>query len=168
MSIDNIQLSGYLCQELYRNSIVEADQPAESNQLVGQIKIKSLGNNASHILFVVADAEHSFLADNEMKLLINLLSACNISMGDIALVNFCQDTNIDYKYLQSAFAPKKILSFGVTPAQLQLPFTIPPFQIHEYDEVKYLFNPALPNFQEDVELKKQLWNCLKKLILNKK
>jgi hypothetical protein len=165
MSIDNIQLSGYLCQNMFAKSLIGEIQTTNSNELPKKTKIASLGENKRNILFLVNNKEFKFLSDKEMKLLSDLISACKLSMADISLVNFNQNPGINYQDLVEQFHSKKILIFGIALSELQLPFTIPFFQIQKFHEQVYLTNPSLEEFISNINLKKELWNCLKKLFL---
>ncbi|HEV2833490.1 MAG TPA: hypothetical protein VGW31_16030 [Hanamia sp.] len=165
MSIDNIQLSGYLCQNMFAKSLIGEIQTTNSNELPKKTKIASLGENKRNILFLVNNKEFKFLSDKEMKLLSDLISACKLSMADISLVNFNQNPGINYQDLVEQFHSKKILIFGIALSELQLPFTIPFFQIQKFQEQVYLTNPSLEDFISNVNLKKELWNCLKKIFL---
>ena len=171
MSIDNIQLNSYLCEKMFSKTLLDLTKTAGTgnNQqdvkknLSKKIKINSLGDNERNILFLVNNNENKFLADDEMKLLTDLLQACKISMGDIALVNFYENREMNYQELLEQFQSKKILMFGVSAADLDLPFAIPFFQIQKFQEQIYMICPSLSDFINNVELKKDLWKSLKKI-----
>jgi hypothetical protein len=165
MSIDNIQLPGYLCQNMFAKSLIGEIQTTNSSGISEKPKIASLGENKENILFLVNNKEYKFLSDKEMKLLSDLISACKLSMADISLVNFHQNPGINYQDLVEQFHSKKILIFGTAPSELGLPFTIPFFQIQKFHEQVYLTNPSLESFISNVNLKKELWKCLKKMFL---
>lgn len=168
MSIDNIQLPGYLCQKMFTKTLLDKAEPGAVNTISKKIKIASLGENEANILFLVNNAQNKFLADNEMKLLSDLLTACRISMADIALVNYHHNQKINYNDLIDQFKSKKLLIFGVSASDLDLPFTIPFFQIQKFQEQTYIIGPSLSDFINNVELKKELWNSLKKIFLLQK
>lgn len=185
MSIDTIQLPGHLCQIMYTNSLIEASKTIEKkahklqpeiikNDIISSVPVKeiqaktiinSLGENKGNILFLVNNDQNKFLADDEMKLLSDLLTACKITMADIALVNYHQHPELNYQELSHQFQPKKVLIFGITTSELQLPFTIPFFQIQKFQEKIYMVSPSLSDFLNNKELKMSLWNSLKKIFL---
>lgn len=162
MGLDNIQLTKETCINFYRKSLVNAGSVIEK-----KITIKSLGENQQNILFIVKDADHKFLADDEMTLLSNLIAACKLSMADISLVNYYSNQN-DYQQFAEQFHPQKILLFGVTTEEVNLPFEIPFFQIQSYEKRLYMTSPLLKDFLNNTDLKKQLWSCLQKLFPTKK
>ena len=168
MSIDQIQLPAYLCRQMFSKSLLDKAKTEGDAAPTEKIKLTALGANGRNILFLVNDTQNKFLAENEMKLLSDLLNACKISMEDIVLVNYDQNRSVNYRDLTEQFESKKILIFGVTAADLELPFTIPFFQIQKYQEQTYLICPSLSDFSENVSLKKELWNCLKKIFLTGK
>ena len=165
MSIDQIQLPGYLCRQMFAKSLLDKGKPVGDASPTEKIKLTALGANERNILFLVNDPQHKFLAETEMKLLSDLLNACKISMEDIVLVNYDQNRGVNYRDLTNQFQSKKVLIFGVAAADLELPFTIPFFQIQKYQEQTYLIGPSLSDFTNNVGLKKELWNCLKKIFL---
>ena len=187
MSLDNIQLSGHLCQIMYAKSLIgiqnsgeiKVDKPQPEKKKAASVQesekiesvattISSLGENNGHILFLVNDANNKFLADDEMKLLSDLLTACKISMADIALVNYHQHPGVSYQTLTKQFQPKKLLIFGVTASELDLPFAIPFFQLQKFQEQLYMISPSLTGFLNNIDLKKELWTSLKKIFLLQK
>jgi hypothetical protein len=162
MSLDNIQLSKETCKNLFAKNLVELEEKGDKKE----IAISSLGENQQQILFIVNEPEQRFLPDDEMSLLSNLITACKLSMADIALVNFYHN-RFDYQDFATQFHPIKILLFGVSTEELNLPFTIPFFQIQQFQEQLYLTAPSLKNFLDNKDLKKDLWTSLQKLFLKK-
>ena len=78
MSLNNIQFSSYLCHNLYAKSLILTKEI--SNTSTGKIEISSLGGNQKKVLFLVNNAETKFLDNDEMTLLTNLITACQLSM----------------------------------------------------------------------------------------
>lgn len=166
MSLDNIQLSKKECQILFAKNLIEKTQDAVTDTVSKEIKINSLGGNQKQILFLVNDSQNKFLPDNEMDLLSNLITACKLSMEDIALVNH-YNTFVNYHQLTENFQSKKILMFGITTSDLELPFSIPFFQIQPFQQQLYMTAPPLNDFLNNKNLKKDLWISLQKLFLLK-
>ncbi|MEO6843703.1 MAG: hypothetical protein ABI184_00950 [Ginsengibacter sp.] len=166
MSLDTIRLSKNARQILFAKSLVEAAPAEELADKGTQIRINSLGGNKKNILFLVTDSQNKFLPDEQMDLLSNLISACKLTMADIALVNY-YDISLNYLQLSGHFQSKKVLMFGIETSALQLPFTIPHFQIQPFLEQLYVTAPPLNHFLNNKDLKKELWTCLQKLFLNK-
>jgi hypothetical protein len=166
MSLDNIQLTKETCIDFYRKNLVAAGS-VEEDEIEKKPTINSLGENQQNILFIVKDAEHKFLADDEMTLLSNLIAACKLSMADISLVNYYSN-QYDYQQFIEQLHPQKILLFGVNTRELDLPFEIPFFQIQSFQNQLYMTAPLLKDFLNNTDLKKQLWTGLQKIFSLKK
>lgn len=164
MSLDNIQLSGQTCEILFKHNIISASTPEIIPDSLKKSEIKSLGDNRKQILFLVNNLNSGFLPEEEMELLTNLLTACKLSVADIALVNFNSNKK-SYEEFNDEFSPKKILIFGIGTNELELPFAIPYFQIQSFHQQFYLSAPSLNEFINNKNLKKELWVCLQKLFL---
>ena len=164
MSLDNIQLSKKERRILFSKTLVDSIQSADAASVTKEIKINSLGGNQRNTLFLVTDSQNKFLPDDEMDLLSNLITACKLSMADIALINYF-NISLDYRQLTDHFQPKKILMFGISTSDLELPFSIPFFQIQQFQEQSYITAPPLTDFFKNKDLKKQLWASLQKLFL---
>lgn len=165
MSLDNIQLSALLVEKLYNKSLVDlnnnkAPQPARAGG-----DINRLGNNGKNILIIINETNAAFLEDSDLNLLLGILTACKLSMADIALVNFDKSPHIRYELLNEHFNPATILLFGVEPGQLDFPLHFPHYQLQQYNGQHYLSSPALKVLGTDVASKKQLWPCLQKHFL---
>lgn len=164
MSIDNIQLPISLYQSLFKKTLVDLQTKFSGDKNhKKEAGIDFLGGNEKNIAFVVKNEQHKFLNDNELKFLSGLIDACNITMGDIAIVNFACHKDVTYKDLLSCLASQRVLCFGVSAADIDLPFAIPNFQIQVFEETQYIFCPGLEQLQEDLDSKKQLWTSLQKI-----
>ena len=128
MSLDNIQLPGFLYQSMFKNSLVDLKRDNGDKVLKKETQIDFLGGNEKKIIFLANDSQSKFLGDVQMKFLYDLLTACRLTMADIAFVNFFQNNSISYRELTAQLHPKTILIFGVSANELDLPFAIPFFQ----------------------------------------
>ncbi|MGN6264966.1 MAG: hypothetical protein ACTHM5_04805 [Ginsengibacter sp.] len=164
MSLDNMLLTQQSCAILYPRSLVENDDRKSESNTEPDFSISSLGQNQSHILFIINNSDYKFLSDDEMEVLGKLLTACNLSMADIALVNYYFN-QCDYQQFNQQFTPKKTLIFGVKTTKLQLPFDIPHFQVQPFQTQLYLTAPGFETFLKNTDLKRQLWASLQKLFL---
>lgn len=162
MSLDNIQLSYEICSVLFNTNLIADAAPNLKEDFVEKPPIESLGENQQKALFIVNDESCKFLPDKEMELLTKLVSACKLSLADIALVNFSSN-RYSYQQFNEQFEPEKILIFGVTNAELGLPFDIPAFQVQKFQQQLYLTAPPLHEFVNNTSLKKELWIALQKI-----
>ena len=163
MSLDNIQLPAFLIQELYKNSLVEFESPEPVQKIEVKSSINILGNNRSKVIIVVENNEAAFLPDNQLNFLLGILSACKLTMEDVAIINIHINKAITYKSITLELKAEKIILFGVTPAQLNLPVEFPSYQIQQYNNQTYVTAAILANIESDKTEKTKLWNCLKQI-----
>ena len=163
MTIDNIHLTDFVCQNLFSNHLIGQNEVQETLVKPEQKVISHLGLNQKNILFLVNNPANKYLEDAEMEMLTNLLTACKLSVADIALVNYAHCAPVTYDELIAEFNSEKLLIFGISTSDLKLPFNVPDFQIQKFQHQTYLFNPSMNSILNEVHLKKNLWNSLKKL-----
>ena len=163
MSLDNIQLPPFLVRELYKNSLVEADNQQLNTQILKGNDLLFLGKNQKNILLIVEEQNAVYLPDEDLNFLVDILKACNLSLSDTALINFFQNKAINYRSLLEKFKPETILFFGIEPAKLDFPLQFPHYQLQAYNNQTYLSGPSLKELAADVEKKKLFWACLRKL-----
>ena len=162
MGLDNIQLSPSLLLQLYNKTLIDLTGLQQKSPVTQQYNIPFLGKNEKKILVLVNETDTTFLPVTDLNLLINILSACKITMADIALINFDKNREINYDILMNYFEPASVLLFGINPADLQFPMHFPHYQLQHYNNQTYICAPALKILATDKEKKKQLWNSLQK------
>lgn len=164
MSLDNIQLSPFLVQQLYKKTLFEIDGIKKAPVIQQSSAISYLGKNDKHIVVVVNESDAAFLPDADLNLLVGILTACKLSLADIALVNFNKNPGIGYDQLMTDFSPNTVFLFGIEPIELQFPLHFPNFQLQQYNDQTYISAPSLKLLSENKEQKKELWACLQKYI----
>jgi DNA polymerase III psi subunit len=163
MTIDHVPLPAFLYQSIFRNSLVDSKAGKAPIVFPEEAQIDFLGGNEKKIIFLINDSQNKFPGDIQIKFINDLLTACQLTMTDIALVNFSYVNSINYRELTSRLHPKKVLIFGLSADKLDLPFTIPFFQMQNFQEQVYMMSPSIAELQTNVELRKQLWGCLQKI-----
>ena len=163
MSLDKIQLPVFLYQSIFKNNLVIIKSENTDKSLKKESKISFLGGNKKKIIFIGKDNHNKFLGDNQMKFLNDLLDACYLTMADISFLNFRDNNTFTYLDITEQLCPKKILIFGVTQKELDLPFEIPFFQVQNFNAQVYVICPSLEEIRLNKDLKKQLWNCFQKI-----
>jgi len=162
MSLDNIQLTPFLVQNLYTKTLVELNNVQEALPEKTAPHIPSLGQNAKSILLLVNEKESPFASDDDLKLLVGILTACKLSLADVALVNFNKNQTLTYDQLMDYFNPGFVILFGVLPKDLSFPLHFPNYQLQKYNNQTFLCAPSLKMLGVVTEEKKQLWNSLQK------
>jgi hypothetical protein len=161
MSLDNIQMPPILVQNLYRRSLVALDSDQQESEPVHKPAFNFLGKNERSILLIVDVDGTAFLPDQDLSFLMGVLSACKITMADVALVNKKNSPGLAYDTIMEEFKPGKIIFFGVQPANLDFPLQFPEYKLQNYNSQVYLSAPDLSTISSQKDQKVLLWNCLK-------
>ena len=183
MSLNNIQLKGFVVSELYRDNLLASEtadtapapavaaptpvkRPATPEPEASPSGYKVLGNNKRRISIVVNAPGALFLPDDQLNVLTRMLEACRMNMGDVAIVNHAA-APVAIGALKQQLQPSFVLLFGPTPPDIGLPMDFPVFKIQPYDQCTYLTAPSLAELvrpgEESKLLKSKLWGCLKTL-----
>jgi hypothetical protein len=176
MSINNIELTGAMLNELFRNTLVDdtENKPAIINiseRLEGPVPavnkqsegIKYLGNNKKNILLLMKYPDAVYLPDPALQFLTGILGACQLSLDDVAIINLAVYPNTTFKEVMSFFNSRIIMLFGIEPASIGLPINFPHFQLQAFTGYTFLYSPSLEELENNKELKIKLWSCLKRL-----
>lgn len=163
MSLDNIQLTPFLVTELYKNSLIDTDNQQLKPELPEENGLVFLGNNQKNILLIVLEENAVYLPDKDLNFLVDILTACKLSLSDTALINVFENKGINYKILLEKFKPAIIVLFGIEPSKLEFPLQFPYYQLQQYNNQTYLNAPSLNALAADKQKKLQLWASLKKL-----
>lgn len=125
-----------------------------------------LGNNGKKVTILIKEADVAFINDQHLQFLSNILNACKLNLGDIALVNHLNNALV-YADLKQKLQPKFIIAFDLQTKEIQLPFTIPNYQVQLHDNCKFLFATSLKTMEGDSQEAKQekskLWASLKNM-----
>lgn len=185
MSFENIQLPDFVVAGLYKDALVILNdvqasvphtvtptppQPEDKIQQPAQpVKPDTpwyLGNNNKQITIVVKDANAVHVNDKHLDFLGKLLSACKLNLGDVAIVNRATKA-VDYNQLKEILQPKHLILFDVNAQDIQLPFTVPHYQVQAYGGSSFLLAPSLVMIDGDTQEakleKSKLWLSLKKM-----
>ena len=177
MNTKKITLPDFIIADIYKNHLVEIANTAETPNKIKASTIvddalnitdvpKFLGENKKKVSILVSDSKAKFINDNELAFLTKILSACNLDMADIAIVN-TNNTQISFEQLQQALTPTYLLLIDVKPTSIQLPFTMPDFQVQQFSSCTIICIPSLSTMlKENAEsklLKGKLWTSLKKV-----
>ncbi len=163
MSLDNIQLPAAVVQALYSKSLYDLNANKSTVNNIQGGEIIFLGNNLKKVILLVNTEEALYLPDDELNFLLGILTACRLSMADIALINVSKNKALNYTSITEQLQAENIFLFGVDVAYLELPLQFPHYQIQQFNKQVYLSSVALSKLQADKEEKLKLWNCLKKI-----
>lgn len=167
------RLPAFILADWYKNDLVIAGNGYTSlRKSVIPVKkrepvvIKQLGDHLQKITILVNSAEGAFLSDKEFTLLSNILKACNLTMADVAIVNWYR-TPANFTEIKQQLGPKFLLLFQVTTSEIDLPFSIPMYQIQQYDQCELLQSASLEQMLGETDAakleKSKLWSALRKM-----
>ena len=162
MSLNNIQLPGFILQDLFQKNLVDICNVNTEKPTVSKTGIPFSGDNHQQIIVLINNPNEEFISAEQQIFLNGILNACKLTMKDVALINLTAKT-LHYQTIIKEFSPKIFLLFGVSPAAVQLPFVIPEFQKQMHNNLFYLSAPSLTELQNNKELKRKLWDLLKQL-----
>jgi hypothetical protein len=193
-SFGKIQLPGFILADLYKDNLVLYDDVVQvqnketiiaaqpiidpiiekpSSPIKTSITAENtvykkwfLGDNNKHIAILVKDEESVFLRDEWLQFLSTILGACKLNIGDVAIVN-CANYNTSYSQLNESISPQYFLLFDVSAKDIQLPFTVPDYQLQKFGNAQFLMAPSLSQMlgnSETVKVAKtKLWMSLKQM-----
>ena len=166
MSLDNIQLNTRVVADLYRNDLIslENNQP-EANQVIAE-NVAYLGKNANHILILIKEPGHKYLAEEDLNFLSKILAAVQLTLADVAIVNCYENPAANYENLIEHLKPSKIIFFEVKAHELGFPLQFAAYKPQKYNGQTYLAAASLQFLQDNFEEKKQFWEALKQLFSN--
>ncbi len=165
MSVDNIELTPFLIAGLFKNSLIEMDPTPVIEEALPIASFTILGNNRSRVTIIVDDTANLYLPDEQLNFLLGILSACKMTMEDVAIININKNKAVTYKSIEVELKADKIILFGVTAAQIGLPLEFPFYQIQQFNKQTYVAAGLLKHIEKDKAEKTKLWNCLKQIFI---
>ena len=168
MSLDIIKLPPIIIQNLYKKSLVLSnDYPATDIEIPNvTASLSMLGNNKQRILILVANNESLYLPDEELTFLTDILSACKLTIQDVAILNIYKNENNSYAFITKALLVDKILLFGIKTSEIMLALELSNYIIQSYNNQILVAAPPLSILKNDKTEKTKLWHLLKQLFLN--
>ena len=140
-------------------------QPTTNNEQRTSTTVPYLGKNQKKIAILVSSPKEAHLPENELTFLTNVLQACHLNLGDVAIVNHAR-TPLTPAVLREQLESEYILVFGAPvhdPALSQQPSFVPLAQ----NGYSIVLVPSLTQLNstgpEAKPLKQKLWICLKQL-----
>jgi hypothetical protein len=170
MDINHIQLPPIVIAELYTSSLIETGEISAKVQPVIALADnkttvparKSLGENKKNILIIVSYTDAVHIPDGALQFLTNMLTACKLSLADVAIVNIHAQP-VTYKELLHEYKSRIALLFDTEPASFGLPMSFPFFQIQPFANCSFLYVPSLKELEDDKVQKSKLWVSLRRL-----
>ncbi len=163
MSLEILNLPPIVLQQLFKDSLVDLKNDERPPSRTKRNEYATLGNNEKEILILISSEEALYLPDDQLNFLVGILSACGLTMNDVAILNTKKNTAVTYDLINQELKSKTILLFGVTVEEIQLPITFPDYQVQKFNNQVYLTAPILSQLQSDKAEKSKLWSSLKQI-----
>lgn len=163
MSLVNFQLPPIVIQNLFSNSLVELNNIQEQSTIPSDNTISWLGNNEKRVLIIIYNKESLYLPDPLLEFLLGVLTACKLTLGDVAVVNIHKTGPISYQELGRHLKIDKVILFGIGLDAIELPLKFPDYQLQKYNDMIFLSVPTLDILLNNKEEKTRLWTCLQKM-----
>ncbi len=158
MGINHIRLSAELIGMLYPETLVAEKDPDTGYPF--------LGKNHLSICFLVSYPDDEFIPDDQLVFLQKILTACKLSLNDIALIN-TKRTPVEFPVLKTMFRPRIIFFWGTVSPITGSTLNFPDMTISTWENIRILPVMQAELMSRDdprgLELKKNLWISLKKL-----
>lgn len=137
--------------------------PAATNATPANTPVTFLGKNGKNILIVVNKPDVPYLSDSELDFLTKILTACQLGLGDVAIVNWSRLANPDASALATELGAKDVILFDTPPSLFGLPPATPMYTVMNLASRRFAAAPALTEIEKSREAKQQLWMALKQL-----
>lgn len=171
MDLNHIELPASVVADLYRSVLLETEESVAKRSWRDEVQptveerpgLSSLGNNRKNILILLNEAGAVHLPDKELNFLTGILTACKLSLDDVAIISLNKNNTVNYKDLVREFNSRVVLLFNIDPAQLGLPVNFPHYQVQPLAKQTFLSAPSLGQLENDRLEKSKLWVSLKRL-----
>lgn len=133
--------------------------------------ISYLGGFKQQVSIVIAEPNYEHILPEDLKFLEKMMAACKLTVDDMAIINVATNQPAAQQLWQLMPA-KVVLMFDVPTSAIGIPFYQPDFKVQHWDNARFLNAPPLAAFRgndtpELKALKRQLWEALQKIFLEK-
>ena len=112
-----------------------------------------------NILILVEDEKALHINDDDLGFLTGILSACKLTLADIALLNMISEKSKQLIKAIEVCKPNILINFNVKINELGLDQN--KYQVIKKDNIQILSAGSLNQISNNIEEKKKLWGCLK-------
>lgn len=165
---------------LYKDSLVITEQglkekpvPQFTDKIVNMVTETPppvpkwfLGDNLKKIVILVNDTSAVHINDEYLGTLSKLLTACKLTLADVAIVNLAQQPKV-FRDIRDELHAAYVLMFNVSTQDIQLPFTIPHYQVQQYSGCVFMTAPIITLSGQTTDAvrteKRSLWEKMKVL-----
>lgn len=166
----NKQVTNIDARSTTKHVETETEKDTSNNATIRPInelgQIKYLGEHLKQVTIIVKDELAVYLNENDLTLLSSILSACKLTLADIALINVAQQ-KLSLHEILNVLPSKLVMIFDVssTILKIKLPTTL--YKSIQLGDTYLLFSNSLSLMQggdQSAKLEKgKLWAILKSL-----
>ena len=132
---------------------INPEKPVEvDNEQADEEVINYKGGFDKKVLVLVQLQNGADIAPDDEAFLLKIMSAVNLSLTDIAIMN----TEVSSAW-QESLNPDLVLGFGLSSTPIDL------YSIQKLDNATHFYADNLSTIADNVALKRQLWESLKKM-----
>lgn len=121
-------------------------------------KIEFLGKNLQNFLVLT----EKLILDNHLKALESTLLRKQLSLDDVAIVDFSAQDDLTFEELNASFMPQKLVSFGVNSEKINLPET-DLNQLTTFGNCQILYTYSFEEMLGNKEKTKAFWEPMKNI-----
>ncbi len=168
MSLKQLALDPYILAQILSRPIIPEQTASPVRHLADSLEgeeelpVQYLGENQQNILLLLYDEQTAFLPEALFNFLATILSACKLTMADIAIVNTAHYPGISLSRFREQFKPRACILFGDALPHLSAEKENR-YAVRLEDGCKLLLADGLLQISEDKGLKGKLWASLQKL-----
>ena len=141
--------------------IEEKPQVAQIQKPIEPVPVEIIAPTLNHqVLFLTNE-----LSPSDAIFLEKVLKAVNLNLDGVDILNFEGAQLIDFKPLLRAKKIHHFISFGVPFLKVNLDIMMNRYDIKVLSGINFLFTDPLAVIQEDDQLKRALWGCLKTIFV---
>lgn len=121
-------------------------------------KIEFIGKNLQNFLILTEE----LIPNNHLKALESTLLRKQLSLDDVAIMNFSAQDNLSFEELNTSFMPQKLVSFGLNPETINLPKT-ELNQLTSFNNCRILYTYSFNEMLGNKEKTKAFWEPMKNI-----
>ena len=114
----------------------------------------------NHKVLILADEE---LSPSELLFLEKVLKAVNLNIDGVELLNLHGVTHIDFGEVLRGKYINHFITFGVPFQRINLDIMMDRYSPVRFEGITFLMADSLPTVEADQNLKRALWNSLKRV-----
>ena len=118
------------------------------------------------VLILIDNPRKEYLEGEQRILLDNILKSIGLAIDQVDVINISFLDNNDANILFTQRKINYLITFGVPLIRLKIDLLLPPYMPEQVEGIWLLLVDSLSKVEEDREIKKKLWQALKRMFNN--